>query len=138
MKATRFFLDTAYVLALLNPNDIYHKQARAMLPSMHSAREVWITEAVLIEIGNALSRSNRIAATAFINSCYVTTNVKVVSVDTPLLKRALNFYNNREDKDWGLTDCISFIVMTDQDLKEALTADEHFQQAGFKALLLPD
>ena len=138
MKATRFFIDTAYVLALLNPNDIYHQQARAMLPAMYSPREVWITEAVLIEIGNALSRSNRIVATAFINSCYVTPNVKVVSVDTPLLKRALNFYNNREDKDWGLTDCISFIVMIDQDLKEALTTDEHFQQAGFKALLLLD
>lgn len=55
MKATRFFLDTAYVLALLNPNDIYHMQARAMLPLMHSAHEVWITEAVLIEIGNAIT-----------------------------------------------------------------------------------
>ena len=93
MKATRFFIDTAYVLALLNPNDIYHQQAMAMLPAMHSAREVWITEAVLIEIGNALSRSNRIAATAFINSCYVTHNVKVVSVDTPLLNRALDYYD---------------------------------------------
>lgn len=103
---------------------------------MHSAREVWITEAVLIEIGNALSRSNRIAAAAFINSCYVTPNVKVVSVDTPILKRALEFYNIRRDKDWGMTDCITFIVMTDQDLKEALTTDEHFQQAGFKALLI--
>jgi len=138
MKATRFFLDTAYVLALLNPNDIYHKKARAILSAMHSAREVCITEAVLIEIGNALSRSNRIAATAFINSCYSTPNVKVVSVDTPFLKRAVDFYNNREDKDWGLTDCISFIVMIDQDLKEALTTDEHFQQAGFIALLLLD
>lgn len=136
MKATRFFLDTAYVLALLNPNDIYHKQARALLPSMQSAHEIWITEAVLIEIGNALSRSNRAAATSFINSCYVTPNLRVVSVDTSLLKRAVDFYNNRGDKDWGLTDCISFIVMTDQDLEEALTADEHFQQAGFKAILL--
>ncbi|KCZ73499.1 putative nucleic acid-binding protein, contains PIN domain [Candidatus Methanoperedens nitroreducens] len=103
---------------------------------MHSAREVWITEAVLIEIGNALSRSNRIAAAAFINSCYITPNVRVVSVDTSLLKRALDFYTNRGDKEWGLTDCISFLVMTDQGLKEALTADDHFQQAGFRALLL--
>jgi len=136
MKPNRFFLDTAYVLALLNPNDTYHKQAKALLTSMHLAREVWITEAVLIEIGNALARSNRIAAAAFINSCYITPNVRVVSIDTPLLKRAMDFYNNREDKEWGLTDCISFIVMTDQGLKEALTTDEHFQQAGFMALLL--
>ncbi len=135
-KTTRFFLDTAYVLALLNPKDIYHKQAMAALPLMQSAREVWITEAVLIEIGNALSRSNRNAAAAFINSCYITPNVRVVSIDTSLLKRSLDFYNNREDKGWGLTDCISFVVMADQGLKEALTTDEHFKQAGFQVLLL--
>ncbi len=136
MKRNRFFLDMAYVLALLNPTDIYHKQAKALLNSMQSAREVWITEAVLIEIGNALARSNRFAAAAFIDSCYNTTNVRIVSADTSLLMRALDFYNNRGDKEWGLTDCISFIVMTDQDLKEALTTDEHFQQAGFRSLLL--
>jgi len=136
MKANRFFLDTAYVLALLNPNDIYHKKAKALFNIMHSAREIWITEAVLIEIGNALARSNRNAATAFISSCYTTPNVMVISVDTSLLRRALDFYTNRGDKEWGLTDCISFLVMSDQGLKEAFTADEHFAQAGFLALLL--
>ena len=136
MKANRFFLDTAYVLALLNQKDTYHNQAKTMLSSMHSAREVWLTEAVLIEIANALASSNRSAAVAFINSCYVTPNVRVVSVDSKLLKRAIDFYENRGDKEWGLTDCISFIVMEDHDLKEAFTADDHFQQAGFRALLL--
>jgi len=136
MKAKRLFLDTAYVLALLNPNDIYHKKAKALLPSIHLAQEVWITEAVLIEIGNALARSNRSAAVAFINSCYTTPNINVVSMDSLLLQRAIELYNNREDKEWGLTDCISFIVMEDHGLMEALTTDEHFQQAGFQALLL--
>jgi len=136
MKANRYFLDTAYVLALLNQKDTYHKQAKAMLPSMHSAHEVWLTEAVLIEIANALAGSNRSAAVAFINSCYFTPNVRVVSVDSKLLKRAVDFYKNRQDKEWGLTDCISFIVMDDNDLAEAFTTDDHFQQAGFRALLL--
>jgi len=136
MKTNRFFLDTAYVLALLNQKDTYHKQAKAMLPSMHSAHEVWLTEAVLIEVANALASSNRSAAVAFINSCYFTPNVRVVSVDSKLLKRAVAFYKNRQDKEWGLTDCISFIVMDDNDLAEAFTTDDHFQQAGFRALLL--
>ncbi|MCK4731911.1 MAG: type II toxin-antitoxin system VapC family toxin [Methanophagales archaeon] len=135
MDASRFFLDTAYVLALLNPNDLYHKQAKALLPSMRVAHEVWITEAVLVEIGNALARSNRSAVVAFINSCYVTSNVRVVSVDSVLLRRAIHFYHSRGDKEWGLTDCISFIVMEDHSLTKALTTDEHFQQAGFRALL---
>ncbi len=65
MKAKRFFLDTAYVLALLNPKDTYHKYAKKMLPSMHLAREVWLTEAVLIEIANALTSSNRSVAICF-------------------------------------------------------------------------
>ena len=136
MKANRFFLDTAYVLALLNPKDTYHKYAKALLPSIHSAREVWLTEAVLIEIANALASSNRSAAVAFINSCYVTPNVRIISVDSKLLKRAINLYENRGDKEWGLTDCISFIVMDDNDLTVAFTADDHFVQAGFRARLI--
>lgn len=135
MNASRFFLDTAYVLALLNPNDIHHQQAKALLHSVRVAHEVWITEAILVEIGNALARSNRSAAVAFINSCYVTPNVKVVSVDSGLLRRAIDFYHAREDKEWELTDCISFIVMEGHGLTETLTTDEHFQQAGFRALL---
>jgi len=138
MNASRFFLDTAYVLALFNPHDIYHKQAKALLPTTRVAHEVWITEAILVEIGNALARSNRSAAVAFINSCYVTPNVKVVSVDRALIHRAVDFYHSRRDKEWGLTDCISFIVMEDQGIIEALTTDEHFQQAGFRALLRED
>ncbi len=103
---------------------------------MHSAHEVWLTEAILIEIANALASSNRSDAVAFINSCYFTSNVRVVSVDSNLLKRAVDYYKNRGDKEWGLTDCISFIVMDDNDLMEAFTTDDHFQQAGFRALLL--
>lgn len=44
-------------------------------------------------------------------------------------------YRDRVDKEWGLIDCMSFVVMNDNDLTEALTADKHFQQAGFNALL---
>ena len=134
----RFFLDTAYVLALFNPHDIYHEQAKSLFPSMRVAHEVWITEAILVEIGNALARSNRSTAAAFINSCYVTPKVNVVSVDRTLMQRAIDFYRDREDKEWGLTDCISFIVMEDHGLTDALTADEHFEQAGFRALLRED
>ena len=44
----------------------------------------------------------------------------------------------RMDKGWGLTDCTSFIVMQHYDVIDALTTDEHFQQAGFRALLLEE
>lgn len=78
---------------------------------------------------------DRVLAARFVRSCYAAANVLVVSVDTPLLLRALALYEARPDKQWGLTDCISFIVMQDNNLTEAVTADNHFVQAGFRALM---
>jgi hypothetical protein len=52
-----------------------------------------------------------------------------------LYHQALRLYRERPDKDWGLTDCISLIVMQAREIAEALTGDVHFQQAGFRALL---
>lgn len=57
-------------------------------------------------------------------------------VDSALLKRGLDLYGNRPDKEWGLTDCISIVVMKDNGMTEALTTAEHFKQAGFRALLI--
>jgi hypothetical protein len=60
---------------------------------------------------------------------------RVVFIDSALLARALELYRERTDKQWGLVDCASFIVMGDQKIVEALTTDRHFEQAGFKILL---
>ncbi len=135
MKPTRLFIDTAFVQALLNSNDQYHRIAKSRLSELRTAKEVWTTEAILIEIGNTLSTAHREAAVCFINQCYATPNTYIVSVDTGLLKRALALYHERTDKGWGLTDCISFIVMSDQNLTDAMTTDRHFIQAGFRALM---
>jgi predicted nucleic acid-binding protein len=135
MKPTRLFLDTAFVQALLNKNDQYHHIAKSRLSELRTAKEVWTTEAILIEIGNALSAAHRAAAVRFINQCYTTPNIHVVPVDTRLLNQALGLYGERTDKEWGLTDCISFVVMSDQSLTDAMTTDRHFIQAGFRALM---
>jgi hypothetical protein len=52
-----------------------------------------------------------------------------------LFKRALKLYHSRLDKTWGLCDCISFIVMWDNNLTDAVTADQHFHRAGFNILM---
>jgi hypothetical protein len=136
MTDERLFLDAVFIQVLLNRRDQYHLQARSLLPRIRNPREVWITEAVLIEVGNALSALNRQVAIQFIQQCYQTANMRVVTVDTQLLNRALQLYQARPDKTWGLTDCISFAVMQEQDLIIAATADQHFLQAGYRALLL--
>jgi len=136
MSLERLFLDTAFIQALLNRRDQYHTQAEALFPRVRAAAEVWVTEAVLVEVGNALSELDRMAASQFIERCYHTSNMHVVSVDTPLLMRALRLYREHPDKIWGLTDCISFIVMQEQKLTDAVTTDGHFVQAGYCALML--
>jgi predicted nucleic acid-binding protein len=99
---------------------------------------VVITEAVFTEVGNALSGTPRLRqlAAAFIRRCYIEANMNVVPVDTELLTRAVGLYESRADKEWGLTDCISFVVMRDRDLVDAATGDRHFQQAGFRPLMM--
>jgi hypothetical protein len=61
--------------------------------------------------------------------------VEVLPLEAELFVRAFRLYSDRADKEWGLTDCVSFVVMTDRGIREALTADEHFEQAGFLPLL---
>jgi hypothetical protein len=61
--------------------------------------------------------------------------VKTIPADTLLFWRGVDFFENRPDKKWSLTDCISFIVMEDEGIREALTGDRDSEQAGFTALL---
>jgi uncharacterized protein len=136
MTKDRLFLDTVFIQALLNPRDNDHDQAKQLFPRIRIASEVWITEAIFAEVGNALSAFNRRGAVHFIQQCYRTENMRVVSIDTAPLMQALALYQSRPDKTWGLTDCISFIVMQQQNLIDAVTGDHHFIQAGFQALML--
>ncbi len=136
MSDERLFLDTAFIQALLNPRDDYHNRAKTLFPRVRTAAEVWVTEAIFVEVGNALSAFNRNSAVQFIQQCYRTDNIKIVSIDTTLLMQALTLYHSRSDKTWGLTDCISFVVMQQQNLTDAATSDRHFIQAGFRALML--
>ncbi|MCY7331088.1 MAG: hypothetical protein LH649_00175 [Pseudanabaena sp. CAN_BIN31] len=75
----RLLLDTSFIQALLNSKDRHHQQARVLLPKVYNAREVWVTQALLVEVGNAFSAMNRSAASQFIQQCYRTPNITVVT-----------------------------------------------------------
>lgn len=94
------------------------------------------TRAVLLEIGNALSKKRyRKAALELLDALEQDPLVEIIALSEELYERALALFRNRPDKDWGLVDCVSFIVMQERGLTEALTIDEHFEQAGFCPLL---
>ncbi len=136
----RVFLDAAYAIALSVPRDQYHQRAISLADELENAKTRLITtRAVLLEIGNALSKQRyRQAAIKLLDAIETDPNIEIVPLTESLYTRAFHLFCNRPDKEWGLTDCVSFVVMREQKLTEALTTDAHFQQAGFLALLLEE
>jgi len=61
--------------------------------------------------------------------------VQIVRLSADLLEQGIELIRKRPDKDWGLKDCISFVVMKHEKIAAALTGDRHFEQAGFTPLL---
>lgn len=137
MMPPEVFLDTAFALALANPNDLLHGRATLLADQVEAARTRLITSrAVLREIGNALAKLRyRAASVQLLTALETDPNVEIVSLTDDLYDRAFQLYRARPDKEWGLTDCVSFVVMQDRGLTTALTPDRHFQQAGYQALL---
>ena len=91
----------------------------------------------LLELGNACARAEDHADfLALVDGMRASPRISIVPLDSELLERSLQLMATRPDKDWSLTDCTSFVVMQDAGINKALTGERHFEQAGFKALLL--
>ena len=131
------FLDTSFAIALSSVTDQNHLRAVELANQIEANRTRLVTtQAVLLEIGNALSKQrHRAAAIQLLESLETDPSVETVLLTNSLYRSAFNLFKQREDKEWGLVDCISFIVMQNRGITDALTADTHFQQAGFRALL---
>jgi len=134
------FLDTAYAIALSSPSDLLHHRTTILADQLEkSSTRMITTRAVLLEIGNALSKQRyRAAAAKLLNALETDPNIEIIPLLDELYWRALQLYQERIDKDWGLTDCISFVVIQERGMIEAFTPDEHFQQAGYRALMRED
>lgn len=128
------FIDTSYILALVNRTDSQHE--RAQQASLQAGRAYLTTEAVLTEVGNALARQRwRALSIATLRILRTSADIQIVAISSDIFARAVAFYSERPDKDWGLTDCISFVVMQERGLTQVLAFDRHFEQAGFQNLL---
>jgi predicted nucleic acid-binding protein len=131
------FADTAYWIALLVKQDQYHERARAWTPLING--RITTTGLVLLETANTLARPAwRASAVALIEHLQQRPDVDIVPPEPALWPRGWTLYRDRPDKGWSLTDCVSFLVMQEARLTDALTTDEHFRQAGFRAVLLED
>jgi predicted nucleic acid-binding protein len=131
------FADTSYFQALLNRRDSLHAAA---LELAHATRGTPLVSTYLVlgELLDAFAGGGEQARTSAVASVRITLRnrlIRVFSLDENLFGLSLNLYESRLDKAWGFTDCVSFTVMQQLGILEALTYDQHFVQAGFRALL---
>ena len=131
------FADTAYFLAPLNRQDEWHE--RAVRLSQRREGPLLTTVWVLLEVGDALAVGpNRQWFPEWVDSLLASAHLEIIPASNDWFFRGLALYRGRPDKEWSLTDCISFVVMGERGLTEALTSDHHFEQAGFSVLLKPE
>jgi predicted nucleic acid-binding protein len=128
------FVDTGFFLALAQPRDALHARAKAWAGAV--TEPLLVTEYVLWETVNALSQPvDRPKAHALLTHVRSAAHYEVVAATPELFEAGLKLHAARPDKEWSLTDCLSFVVLEQRGLTRALTYDHHFEQAGFEALL---
>ncbi|MBW1796062.1 MAG: type II toxin-antitoxin system VapC family toxin [Deltaproteobacteria bacterium] len=132
------FVDTAGWIALVHRRDDLHKEAVRVYRTLRRSRRV-TTDAVLVETCNSFSktlmRPLALALMEKIKRAEELRVLEVIHVDEELIEQGWELFRTRMDKEWSLTDCISFTVMKDRGISKAITSDHHFKQAGFEKLL---
>lgn len=129
-----YFLDTACVLGLVLEDDEVHPSCIEW--QMMAEGGFVTTDYVIWETVNSLSDHRvRAMAGALVDELRSGNDVEIIPASRDLMDAGLALFRSRPDKDWSLTDCISFVVMEERGMTDALTSDHHFEQAGFKALL---
>jgi len=130
------YADTSYWLALFHKKDQYHQlalEASACLPNAI----IVTSEAVLTEFLNFASKYPKFAPAAVkaVREILDDANVQTEHLTHGRFLDALDLYEDRPDKTYSLTDCISMCLMKDKDIVDILTTDHHFEQEGFTILM---
>jgi predicted nucleic acid-binding protein len=131
---TTVFADSYYYLAVINDRDQGHAKAVQFAKTFRG--QTLTSEWILTELGDALTEPQRRSAFfAVLQRLQNNPRVTIVEATHETFIRGVDLFRNRPDKHWSLTDCISFVVMEEHGVCEVLTADHHFEQARFVALL---
>ena len=131
------YVDTAALIALAHKRDSLHKKAVAVYQKLLDRNSRFITtNAVLLEVGNAFSRSTHKPMAIFLfHLISDSPSWEVQSAGSKWFSDRMELFQKRKDKDWSLTDCIGIVVAEAYAVKSVFTSDRHFEQAGFEILL---
>jgi predicted nucleic acid-binding protein len=127
-----YFIDTWYLIALADPTDSHHRQAK-LIDVTISGNRLFTHDAVLTELLTYFSaggRNSRSKAVSFVRDILQRSDYRVERA-SDLFGAALSLYSQRPDKEYSLVDCMSMVLMEQRDITHVLTNDHHFRQEGF-------
>ena len=131
---TRAFADTSFYQALFNKRDAWHQAAAQKFRDVQA--KILTTDYVLVELGALMARGEaRQIYVQFVERLRSDPDTELVPASNELLDAGLSLFAARPDKNWSLTDCISFALMNNRNIRQALACDRHFEQAGFDLLI---
>ena len=127
------FADTSFYVAILSLRDAWHD--RAVFFAAELTGRIVTSKFVLVEVGNFFCRGRgREQFVTLVENLDRAEDIDIVPASAELFREGVALYKSRRDKEWSFTDCTSFAVMSRSGIAEALTADHHFEQAGFGIL----
>jgi uncharacterized protein len=133
------FVDTAGWASLAVTGEPYHKQAAALYQqTRRGGRRLVTTDYVATELISLFISPLRLSheqIVTFISKLHTSSLLDIIHIDRPLYDRSWQLFVARPDKFWSLVDCSGFLIMQERGITEALTTDQHFEQAGFVRLL---
>jgi predicted nucleic acid-binding protein len=127
------FVDTGYLLALEIANDQHHQAAVQHWQRIVTTLPPLVTTSyVFYEVVTFFnSRGHYAKAVQIGNDLLRSAYLQLIHVDERLFYEGWTYLQQHQDKDYSLTDCISFVVMQRLSISTAFAFDRHFAQAGF-------
>lgn len=135
--AREIFVDTSGFYAVLVSRDNAHDAALALLQEAQAVSQTFLsTDYVLDETATLLkARGHAHLLREFFDRVLSSSACRITWTDSVRFDKTRRFFLKHRDQHWSFTDCVSFTVMKELRLKQALTKDSHFTQAGFERLL---
>jgi predicted nucleic acid-binding protein len=129
----RLFLDTSYLLALELANDHNHHTAVQHWQQVSATHPSFMTTSYVFDevVTFFNSRGYHTKAIQVGNTLLRSPSVQLLHVDESLFHEGWAYFQKHQDKDYSLTDCVSFVVMQRFGISTAYSFDKHFAQAGF-------
>lgn len=128
------FLDTSFLIAVVRTRDQHHAAAMQWRKVLNGPYVT--TDYVLVEFMDAsAAMPMRSRGTEALRIIREDPDVRIIQASASLFDNGVDIFRRHADKAWGLTDCISFVVMRREGITDALSSDRDFEQAGFRALM---